>query len=149
MVRQLSIEIGGEKFHISSENWDHRFLKPIAKEWSEYVSSTSRKEDCTVRLIPYFHDRKYMWHSSSIDKFRNFFLMIHSRFPSMGAEEERVETSIKLLEHIDPEAEWSRYISARIHESGTILYTRVGFDLFFFDTQSNTALFFSARKALV
>lgn len=145
MEKQLSIEIGGEVFHISSENGDHRLIKPIWKKWSEYVSYSTKK-GCMVRLSPYFHDRKYNWHQSSLDKFKKYFLMIDRRSPSRGAEEERVETSVKLLEHLNPEGKWVRYISSRIDGSETIDYTRVGFDLYFFDPKSNTAIFFIRER---
>ena len=143
--RALDLEIGGQIFHIFIRKQDYHLLDGLERSWGDYLSH-SKKNGCEVNIIPYSYDRNFFWRSSELDRFRKYFLNIHRRFPSNGQISRSIEGSLRILQHFDPEEESIKYICAYIDEPQALIYSRVGLDLFFFDTKAEIAFFFIQER---
>ncbi len=147
MNGQLNLKIGEQIFHVLCRKRMDAFITRIQKNWSDYFVDTTRG-GCRVEIFPYSQNRHFIWDHSELERFRAHFLSIHRRFPPDGQIEKLVEESIELLQHLDPEEEGMRHIRARIGKSRSLIYSRGGVSLFFFDSELNIAFFYLSRNAI-
>jgi hypothetical protein len=146
--RHLNLEIGGQIFNVFFPKTDYSLYSGIKRQWGQHITD-SDEGGCSVKVLPYSQDRPFSWDPAELDRFRKYFSMIHSRFPSDNRIDRAIEESIRLLQHLDPEEESSRLIRSLFERPGSLLYVRIGSDLFFFDTESESGFFFIQKKALV
>jgi len=139
--KRLDLEIGGQIFHVFYRQRYQRQLNEFAKSWKDYITHPNGK-GCTVEILPYLRNRTFFWKPSELDKFRRHFKKIHYRFPPDGHVDAAVDLSLGILKYLDPQTEQVRFIISNINRSRSLIYVRVGSDLFFFDAESDTAFFF-------
>jgi hypothetical protein len=146
--RHLNLEIGGQIFNVFLPKADYSLYRGIKREWGQYITD-SDEGGCSVEVLPYSQDSPFSWDRTELGRFRKYFSMIHSRFPSDDRMDRAIEESIRLLQHLDPEEERSRLIRSLFEKPGSLLYVRIGSDLFFFDTESESTFFLIQKKALL
>jgi hypothetical protein len=134
--KALDVRIGGEGFQLSLGRVDTRLLHLTEKALRGYADGPVR-DACRVEVIPYFHYQAFPWEPACLDRFRDLFLRVHARFPPDDEAGSSVRFSLKTLQYMDPGDETMRRITASLEESDSLIYARVGFDLFFMDTKSN------------
>jgi hypothetical protein len=136
----LEIAIGGTVMRLIAGSGDHGIFGVVKKNLRDYQTH-SKEVQCKLKIIPHSWDHSYSWPKSELDRFRKYFSQIHRRFPDDTQGSNRAETSLRLLQYLDPLKESIGHISAMI-ESQDMIYSRVGIDLFFYDTASNMAYLF-------
>ena len=139
------IEIGGQVFQTFFNTQDHYLLNVLKKSWKRFVIR-SPEGGCRVEILPYSNCHNPGWNISELEKFRKYFLDIHRRYPSNRRFGEIVEESLNILKFLDPKSRQISTISSGIDDPQTLIYTRVGDDLYFFNTKSNMAFFFIKRR---
>jgi len=145
MEKQMDVEIGGEVFHLYFEKWNHRWNHALGKNYGDYITH-SKKTGCHVQVIPYSDGRHFIWKPSELERFREFFLNIHQRYPGNGPVEEAAESSLDILQTLDPEKNSMKDIRSCMDEPQTLIYLRIGSDLYFIDIQSRNAYFFIRER---
>jgi len=145
MSEGFNIEIGCERFQIGFRIDDHRLLNDSKKILRNFCVSPL-ENCCRVEVIPYSRHQSFPWDLSESDRFREYFIDIHRRFPANSQPEEIAGSCLGILQHLDPEEERIRHIQARIDESSTLIYSRLMSDIYFFDTESRIAFFFIKRR---
>ncbi len=136
----LDIEIGGAVLRLIAETGDHGILRMVRRYLRTYLTH-SKEVQCKAEIIPHSWCRSYPWPKSELDRFRKYFTRIHCRFPDTSQGRNPAETSLRLLQYLNPSKEGIRHVSEKI-ESQDLIYSRVGTDLFFYDIVSNTAYLF-------
>ena len=145
MKKGPGIEIGGHVFQTFFNKQDHYLSNILKKSWNRFIGPFAEK-GYRVEILPYSPGHNSAWNPSELYKFRKYFLNIHRRYPSNGRLEETVEESLNTLKFLRPESEQICSISSSLDDFQDPIYTRVGDDLFFFNTTSNIAYFFIKRR---
>jgi hypothetical protein len=145
MGKKLDIEIGLELFHIFFKKSDHRLSTLTERELIDYRAGSS-EVGSKVEVITYSHRKKFIWSQSDLDRFRNFFSKIYSRFPTNGESEVSVDLSLKILQCLNPKEESAHYIRSHVNVPNSLICSRIESNLYFFDTKTNIAFFFIKRE---
>jgi hypothetical protein len=148
MNAQLNLKIGGQIFHVFCKKRMGALITSIQKNWKDYVLDTTYG-GCRVEIIVCTRNRTFHWDHSELERFRAHFLNTHPRFPADEQREKSIGESMRLLQHLDPEGEGMRHIRSRIGKTQSLIYTRVGLSLFFFDIELNIAFFCLSRNSIL
>lgn len=138
MEDTFSIRIGGEAFQIDAHKSYHRTLK---RALGDYLAGPS-EEGYKVKVIPYSHRRRFLWTQSDIERLRTFLMMVHGRFPENASGDHSINVTLNILHYLDPKDEQIRGLINCLDDMQSLVYTRVGFNLYFFDIKMHTAFFF-------
>ncbi|MGA1790290.1 MAG: hypothetical protein ACMUIM_02300 [bacterium] len=138
MDQTFNIRIGGEPFQIHAQQSHHRTLKRILGDYK----ANPFEDSCKIRVIPYTHRRRFLWPQPELERFRAFLVKVHARFPANGTEENSVRFTLRILQYLNPKDEPIRCIVNFLDDMHALIYTRLGFNLYFFDINTRTAFFF-------
>ena len=80
MHGEFDIELGGLKFHLDLENIHPRILRLLKRELHAHRTAPANESN-NIIVIPYKTRGYYRWRKSDLDKFKEFFISVHERFP--------------------------------------------------------------------
>jgi hypothetical protein len=143
--KSLNIEIAEEVLRLDLEKCTRGFYRAF-KSYLQPFLIPSGRNGCIIRVLPYRQKHRYVWQTSTLAKWRELFFSVQNRFPPTVQLEKRVQQSLGILQHFNPETPPMQMLTFYIDTTQKLVCALVGVDLFVYNPELDTAFFLIKRR---